>query len=173
MLDGIRKLVFGVNHLAVTLAGWCVMAVTVLTTYGVVMRYGFKSPVIWVYPVCAYLLCFVVFLAMAATLQNGVHVRVDYFLEIMPSRRRRLVSFLGDLASTVFLGFFSVQLWRLFIDTLERHRSDETMQFPLAIVQWVLPAGALFLLLTHLVRLAYTLAGRPLDTDPMASHVLE
>lgn len=156
----------------IILAGWGVVAITLLTTYSVVMRYGFNAPDIWTYPLSAYILCFVVFAAIAHTHQDGVHVRVDYFLNVFPRPVSAVLRALGDVATLVFLGFLLWQVWRLFTESLSRGRVDETtLGWPLAVIQWVLPLGAGLILITHLLLIVRRVleggysAGRP-PADP-------
>jgi len=145
-------LVFGVNRGMIMLAGWGVVVVAGLTTYSTLMRYVFNSPDIWTYPVSGYILCLIVFGSLAHTHQEGVHVRVDYFVDLLPRRLGLTVRICADIASSIFLAILAWQLWRLFSESLSRHRVDETtLAMPLALIQWVLPLGAVFLLLTHVL----------------------
>ncbi|TVR07616.1 MAG: TRAP transporter small permease [Salinarimonadaceae bacterium] len=152
VLDAIETATRRVNGGLIVIAGWGILAIMLFTTYSVTMRYAFRQPDTWSYPVSAYLLCLVIFLSAAHTLQANVHVRVDYLIQLAPRRVAIALCALGDFASSVFLGIFVWQLNRLFNETLARGRVDETtLGWPLAAIQWSLPVGAGLLLLTHLV----------------------
>lgn len=152
LLDGIDTVTRRVNGGLIVLAGWGILAIMLFTTYSVTMRYAFRQPDTWTYPVSAYLLCLVIFLSAAHTLQANVHVRVDYLIQLAPRRVAIALCAIGDFASSVFLGIFLWQLNRLFGETLARGRVDETtLGLPLAAIQWALPLGAGLLLLTHVV----------------------
>lgn len=158
-----------VNTVAVVVAGWGILVIAAITTYSVFMRYTFGRPDVWSYPLSAYILCFVVFLSVAATLQAGMHVRVDYVVGIVPRPLARVFRAVADLASIAFMALFAWQLWRLFTESLARGRVDETtLGWPLALVQWVLPAGAVLLLLTQLVLVAHRLVSEGDDAGPDA-----
>lgn len=134
----------------VLIAGGGVLAVGALTVFSVFMRYVMHAPVTWTYPVASYLLCGIIFLALADTHRVDGHVRVDYFLQIFPRRLSIAARLLGDLATTAFLVIFTQQLWKLYTINLARGRVDETvLAMPLANIQWVLPLGAFLMLLTH------------------------
>lgn len=152
VLDGVDAVTRRVNGGLVLLSGWAILAIMLFTTYSVAMRYLFRQPDTWTYPVSAYLLLFVIFLSAAHTLQANVHVRVDYLIQIAPRRVAIALCAIGDLATSVFLGIFLWQLNRLFSETFARGRIDETtLSWPLAAIQWALPVGAGLLLLTHFV----------------------
>lgn len=152
VLDGIDAITRRINDGLVVLAGWGILAIMLFTSYSVAMRYLFKQPDTWSYPVSAYLLLFVIFLPAAHALQANVHVRVDYLIQVVPRRVAIALCAIGDMATSVFLGIFLWQLNRLFNETLARGRIDETtLAWPLAAIQWALPVGAGLLLLTHFV----------------------
>lgn len=158
-LDGLFGVVARINTGAVILAGWAILLITLFTSYSVFMRYFFGRPDTWTYPVSAYLLVLVVFFAAAHALQENVHVRVDYLVQVLPRPLGLTLAAIGDLASTIFLAIFTWQTWRLFSQSLARGRVDETtLAWPLAAFQWVLPAAGVMLLLTHLLLVARRLA---------------
>jgi len=98
---------YGLNLWLIRLAGWLILGITVVTVFGVFMRYALRAPEVWSYPLSAYLLCLVVMTWL---------------------------------------------LWKLFAETVQRGRIDETtLGWPLAAIQWCLPAGIALLLLTHVV----------------------
>ena len=143
---------FGFNLWLIRLAGWAILGIAAITVFGVFMRYVLNAPEIWSYPLSTYLLCFVVFLSAAHTHQEGVHVRVDYFLEALPRPVAVALRLAGDVLSTFFLVVMTWQLCKLFSETYVRGRIDETtLGWPLAAIQWSLPAGVALLLVTHLV----------------------
>lgn len=152
ILDRVDSATRRVNGGLIVLAGWGILAIMLFTTYSVSMRYLFRQPDTWSYPVSAYLLLFVIFLSAAHTLQANVHVRVDYLIQVVPRRIAVILCAIGDFASSVFLGIFVWQLYKLFNESVSRGRIDETtLAWPLAAIQWALPVGAGLLLLTHFV----------------------
>jgi len=152
LFENIYAVMSRINSGAVIVAGWGIIAIMAITSYSVIMRYAFNSPDTWSYPLAAYLLCFVLFLATAHTLQHNIHVRVDFLLMVLPRKVAICLSAIADLLSTLFLSLFAWQLFRLFSSSLERGRVDETtLGWSLAAVQWVLPVGAVMMLATHLL----------------------
>lgn len=50
-----------INHFMAFLAGWLILAITLISCYGVFTRYVLEDPDTWSFSVSAYLLCFVIF----------------------------------------------------------------------------------------------------------------
>jgi len=156
--NGIERL----NLCMATLAGWLVLVITAIVCYGVFMRYVMNRPDTWSFPVSAYLLSFVVFLSVSHALQEQVHVRVDLLNEWFPGRLARWVGVIADLASISFLALVLVQMWEVFHESWSQGRTDETtLAWPVAAVQWVMPLGALLLLLTQLAMTAARFLAKP------------
>lgn len=159
---GLRNAVWRVNLWMAILAGWVVLLITAITCYSVFMRYVVNRPDTWSYPVAAYLLGFVVFFAVSHALQEQIHVRVDLLSEWLPGRFARWSGVLADLASIAFLWLVAVQMWQVFHESWSQGRTDETtLGWQVAAVQWVMPLGAAFLLLTQLLMMASRLLDRP------------
>lgn len=166
MFRGIRRAVFAANRLQAVVAGWAVLVIMGITCYGVFTRYVLRSPDIWSFPLSAYLLCFVVFLAVSHTLQKGVHVRVDFFVEAAPAWLARIMRFLGDVATFTFVTIFIWQTWQIFEQSFGRGRVDETtLGWHLAAIQWILPIAGGFLLVTHVLMMITRLIGEELEEE--------
>lgn len=161
----LRQVIWFANICQVTLAGWIVLVIMILTSYGVFVRYVLGKPDLWSFPVSAYLLCFVVFLAAAPALQNGVHVRVDFLARWLPRPIGTGVRLFGELATVGFLLLFSWQAWVVFDRSLQRGYIDEsTLGWPLAIVQWVIPFGGILMLITQVLLMLSRWSGEAEDS---------
>ncbi len=67
-----------------SVAGICIVATCVMTTYGVAMRYGFNKPPIFVEEFAGYLLLVTVFLGMVYTFERGEHIRITILTQRLP-----------------------------------------------------------------------------------------
>lgn len=154
-LDRLERATFRLNTGLIMLSGWAILIVMFTTTYGVMARYFLDVRDTWSHPVSAYLLCLIIFLSAAHTLQENVHVRVDYLTQAVSRRVAIWLYAIGDIASSIFLTIFAWQLCRLFNESFQRGRIDETtLSWPLVWIQWVLPLGAVLLLITHFLLIA-------------------
>jgi len=166
-MGGFRRGVEHVNLWTATLAGWLVLVIAAITCYGVFMRYVLNRPDTWSFPVSAYLLGFVVFLSVSHALQERVHVRVDLLYEWFPGRFARWAGAVADVVTLGFLWLVLLQMWEVFHESWSQGRTDETtLAWPVAAIQWVMPAGALLLLLTQL---CMTVARFAAKADPAST----
>ncbi len=150
-----RDRVFRLNHFLAIVSGWLVLLITLIGCYGVFTRYVLGTPDTWSYPVCAYLLCFVVFFATSHALQEGIHVRIDLLQEWFPGKTTRILTTIGDILTTLFLSLFFYQVWKVFFEGYSTGRIDETeLAWPVALVQWSMPFGAGLMFITQLLVIA-------------------
>jgi C4-dicarboxylate transporter, DctM subunit len=121
----------------------CLMfvAVAVIITYEVIMRFIFRSPTVWVTEISS-LLCIVgSFLLFAYTLQEKGHTRVDFITAMLPPRS---VFFLELFTSVLGLVYSGVLTWygiKMVQSSLLMEEVTQTLQIPLWIPQIFVPIG--------------------------------
>jgi TRAP-type C4-dicarboxylate transport system permease small subunit len=113
--------------------------------------------------IAGYLLAAASFLALAATLKRGAHIRVTILLGAVPERARHWLELWTLAAGTAFVAYVSFNLLHLVYDS---YRFGEVsyglIAVPLAIPQAVMAAGAIVLLIALMDEFVLTWrAGRP------------
>ena len=87
----VRRYLFLVDSISAAvgkLFGWCIVALTAVVGYDVLMRYLFRAPTTWAFD-AAYMLYGTLFMmAGAYTLSRNGHVRGDMFYREWPVRRQ-------------------------------------------------------------------------------------
>ena len=128
------------------LAGAAVLAMTLLVTVDVLFRFLFGGSTRMAVEFSGYLLVVIVFLGLAYTHQEKGHIRVDFFLNLLPPRVQKLVGFLGTvlfLFLSAFLGYRASQ--SVLVSYQFGSTSRTGIDVPLWPYQAVIPVG-LFLL---------------------------
>ncbi len=92
-----RRYLFLVDSISAAvgkLFGWCIVALTAIVGYDVLMRYLFRAPTTWAFD-AAYMLYGTLFMmAGAYTLSRNGHVRGDMYYREWPVRRQAAVDLL-------------------------------------------------------------------------------
>lgn len=87
----LRRLEWAVERTAYVLAHLAAASailLTVVVTYGVVMRFVFNRAQNWTDEVATYSLLWMVFLGLAYALSTGAHIRIDFFTRMLPRSAR-------------------------------------------------------------------------------------
>ena len=156
---------------AATLAGLATLAIVVLISYDVLMRYLLDRPQLFVDEVASFLEVLVIFGGLAYTFQRGGHVRVDLVTGHLPSVARAWLRAAGLL---VGLAFLLVVIWTTTQSALTAYRYGRVstvMLYPIWVPMLVIPAGLALMALVMLVALGRqvrALRGRHPDEVPLA-----
>jgi C4-dicarboxylate transporter DctQ subunit len=160
-----------VANVAALLAGFATLAIVVLISYDVAMRYVFNEPQIFVDEVASFLEVLVVFGGAAYTFRTNGHVRVDLLTNHVSPTTRAWMRAVTLLLGVVFL---AVVIWvttQSAITAWHYGRVSAVMLYPLWLPMAIIPAGlalmALAMLVT-LVRQVRLLAGPPPARDEVA-----
>jgi len=139
---------------AALLAGLATLAIVLLISYDVAMRYFFEQPQLFVDEVASFLEVLVVFGGAAYTFRVGGHVRVDLVTgRLAPAARAWL------RVVTLGLGvvFLAVVIWvtvQSGITAFRYGRVSTVMLYPLWLPMLLIPAGLALMALAMLATLA-------------------
>ena len=93
----IVAIIDGVNRVTGNVVAWLTLAMVLVTSLVVAMRYLFGFGVIWLQESVTFMHAVVFMLGAAYALQRDEHVRVDIFYRNMSDRRRAVVDAFGVL----------------------------------------------------------------------------
>ncbi len=137
------------------IASACMIAVTCIIVFEVIMRYCFNSPTVWVGEMSIYLCMGVGFLSLAYGLKHNVHFSITFLTDRLTDKTRiRLkifTDFIGMLYSSVFIHKGIEQAW--FAYEME-DISSGMMETPLWIPWSFVPIGGFLLTLQFINKLA-------------------
>lgn len=154
----VRKL----NGACVALACLMIGGMAVFTMWEAVTRYFFRQPAMWTYPIVSYMLLYSIYLAVAYALQRGRHVSVDFIVETVPERPRRIMERIGHSLGLIFSVIFLIQCWRLFARNAAEGQHDiSELSLPLAPASAILVVGMAFMSLTYIFVLVDALIRPP------------
>ncbi|MFG1466428.1 TRAP transporter small permease subunit [Xanthobacter sp. DSM 24535] len=111
------------------------LAIMLVSTLDVGLRYAFNSPLGWSYDLISiYLMSGLFFFALSDTLRCNDHVCVDLLHTVMTPRQRHAALILGyALASVVF----ALMIWPAFQRTVESWRNDDVVAGSIGWPTWV------------------------------------
>ena len=139
---------------AALLAGFATLAIVLLISYDVAMRYFFEQPQLFVDEVASFLEVLVVFGGAAYTFRVGGHVRVDLVTgRLGPAAR----AWLRVVTLGVGVVFLAVVIWvtvQSGITAFRYGRVSTVMLYPLWLPMLLIPAGLALMALAMLAALA-------------------
>jgi len=142
-----------VARVAALIAGFATLAIVLLISYDVTMRYFFNEPQVFVDEMASFLEVLVIFAGAAYTFRRGGHVRVDLVTTHLRPPVRAWLRVVTLLLGVVFL---SVVLWVTTQSALTAYRYGRVsavMLYPLWLPMAVIPAGLTLMALAMLATL--------------------
>lgn len=139
----VNRLIIGLANLSMAIAALGVLAMCLLVTGAVVVRYVFDWPVVWVPEIVGYLMVALVFLALGETMLAGRHIKIDLVVGRLPGRVRDVVELLTLTLSVGVAGFFTWHGVNTMLRSLQYGRRDAfgALDLPLWIPQVAMPIG--------------------------------
>ena len=135
------------------LAGFATLAIVLLVSYDVFMRYFFDQPQLFVDEIASFLQVLLIFGGAAYTFRVGGHVRVDLVTNIVSKHARawlRLATLVMGIVLLLVLMWVTTQsAWT----ALRYGRVSAVMLYPLWLPMAFIPAGLLLMALTMMVAL--------------------
>lgn len=149
------RLIARLSYLGIALGAISLVAMTLLITLNVALRYGLNKPINYVDEISGYLFVLMVYMALSYTTRREAHISVDLVVRRLPQKVR---GGLDVVTSLLYLAVFSVYLrfvWRIFRESLQTGEvSNSGLEMPMWIPQLFLVVGLGFLSLEIIVRIA-------------------
>jgi TRAP-type mannitol/chloroaromatic compound transport system permease small subunit len=90
----VNRVIYGIDQLSKTVGhafAWCLVILTIGTTYEVIVRYLFNAPTSWAFDFSYLMYGAMFYMAGAYTLSRGGHVRADMFYRLWQPRTQATV----------------------------------------------------------------------------------
>jgi TRAP-type mannitol/chloroaromatic compound transport system permease small subunit len=90
----VNRVIYGIDQLSKTVGhafAWCLIILTIGTTYEVIVRYLFNAPTSWAFDFSYLMYGAMFYMAGAYTLSRGGHVRADMFYRLWQPRTQATV----------------------------------------------------------------------------------
>ena len=138
------------SRVAATGAGLATLAIVLLVSFDVLMRFFLDRPQLFVDEVASFLQVLVIFAGLAQTFRVGGHVRVDLVTSHQPARVR---AWLRAVCLVLGLAFLLIVIWTTARSTLAAHaygRVSAVMLYPIWVPMLFIPAGLLLMAMAML-----------------------
>jgi len=123
-------------------AGLSLMALTLITTYSVVMRYIFGKPQAWPNEICEYLLLVSVFMGLAFVQHEKRHTRIDLITARLHPQVQKSLEMVTTALFLVYTLVLFRESWRLAWRSFRLGWVSMTLlEVPLFLPQAVIPLG--------------------------------
>jgi len=151
MRKGLRaffSLIDNVSDRSGKIVCYAVFLMMVVTTWDIIGREVFKSPVVWGWVINKQLFAVFVLFGGVFALSKDAHIKIEILYAFFPSRLKRIVKVIAFLDLAIFVGVLVWQSSWMGINSLKmRQVATGSFHFPLYPLKLLIPlVGILFLL---------------------------
>ena len=107
------------RHIEEVIAGVCVVVMTVLVFFQVVMRYVFHKPTSWSDEIAIYAMVWSVYLSMSWAVRERAHIRVMNLINLFPGKMALGLTMFSDAVWFLFSLFLTYQAVQLEVSMWE------------------------------------------------------
>ena len=153
MRGAIRKLMDALYALCVAVAGTALVLISAVIPWAVFTRYVLNSAASWPEPMAVLLMIVLTFFGAAACYRTGLHMRMSFFVSLLPPTGRRVMAIVVELLMAAIALFMIDWGFRLVAETWQNSIAD----FPalsVGVTYLPIPLGGAILLLFIIERLA-------------------
>ncbi|MBB4267655.1 TRAP transporter small permease [Roseospira visakhapatnamensis] len=154
------------SHVLGQLAAWLFVAIGLMVSYDVFLRYVFNAPTKWALEISEFLLLWATYLAAASVLRQRQNIRITLLYDKLGATGRRLCDSLALVIIAVFSGVVVAHGIDIVGDSIAQGRRTSTMlQVPKWMTEVAIPVGFGLLLAQALVELGRLWTGTARDRD--------
>jgi len=175
----IRKFIYGVDQISKTVGhafAWCIIILTIGTSYEVFVRYLLNAPTSWAFDFSYILYGGLFFMAGAYTLSRGGHVRADMFSRLWPIKVQASIE-LFLYITFFFPGILSMSIagWHYAYDSfrIKEMSINSPIGIPIWQIKMMIPIGAALLSLQGLAEVARCILALREGAWPQRLHDVE
>ena len=160
------------NKIEENLIGLALLATTLIIFVNVIMRYFMNESLTWAEEVVKYLMIWIAFIGGSACFRKGVHVSIDFFLDIVPKRAQIVMVAIITLICTAFSGVMAFYG----IKTVEFIQSNGQVSPALSMPMWIpylaIPIGFALMTIRNLDIFIQILRGKhEVNLDPLEKNL--
>lgn len=132
-------------------SAWMMLAMALIISYEVLVRYFFNRPTIWVADFTDYIMLYSTFFVSAWLLKHGGHVRLTILYEYLSPRSRQVSDMINAFIGAIVCGFV---IWYGVRDTWDAVEKSISLPRPVPVPKYlilgVIPFGCLLLFVQFL-----------------------
>jgi TRAP-type C4-dicarboxylate transport system permease small subunit len=144
---------------AVLISGLGILAMSLMVSYDVLMRFFLDDPQLFVDELTSFLLVAVIFLGTGPTFYKGGHIRVDLVTNRLKPKNRRLLRVVTLLIGIVLLGIIAYETMVSTLVAFRTGRLSAVMGYPLWTAMIFIPSGLVLMAFFMVVELIKEMRG--------------
>ena len=146
IVSGLARLAAHVSAAGLWLAAGALLAIVVLNTINIVLRFVFFAALPWAEEAMLYLMIFGVYAGAVTAAWQQAHIRIDAIVNLGPPRWRRSLAVVSTLLLAAVLAPVVLASYRVVSLLFEFDQRSDALHLPMWIAQGVIPAALMLII---------------------------
>lgn len=138
-----------IENLDLIVASIALIILVICTFMGVIMRYFFNNPFVWLQEVQLWCFTWVVFFGCGAAFRTGSHVAIEVVVDHLPKHLRKSVEIIGFFIVVAVLLYFMIYGSKLVLQLFRTGRTTNILDVPFPVIYGAFPLGCLLMIVNH------------------------
>ncbi|MFC0058395.1 TRAP transporter small permease [Vibrio inusitatus] len=117
--------------------------IVILITMQVIMRYVFQNALSWSEELTLWTFIWFIWIGIAYAFKERKHVKVTFFQDLLPSKIKKVIEIVIDIAVVVFLLTMTYQSYKLITLPYVLSQKSVVLNLPIAVMYASAPVGSL------------------------------
>jgi TRAP-type C4-dicarboxylate transport system permease small subunit len=138
-----------IENLDLMIASLALIILVICTFMGVIMRYFFNNPFVWLQEVQLWCFTWVVFFGCGAAFRTGSHVAIEVIVDRLPKTLKKIVEVIGYCVVVGILVYFAIYGSKLVLQLLKTGRTTNILDVPFPVIYGAFPVGCVLMIVNH------------------------
>jgi TRAP-type C4-dicarboxylate transport system permease small subunit len=144
-----KRILHFLGNLDIYIADLSLAVLTLLTCYGVVMRYVLGKPLTWLEEVQLFCMVWVVFSASGAAFRTKNHVAIEMLVEAFPAKVQKVIEKFIDVIVVAVLGYLLYQCIGYVNLFVKSERSTNMLAIPYWLIYGIAPVACVDMIVSY------------------------
>ncbi len=129
------------------------LIMALITFMQVVSRYIFGVSFFWAEELSRFSMVWIAFLGASTAVSLNAHTRIDFFINLLPEKFKKLIEIFNDMVCLSFVAIISYNSIDIIIITMKNISTG--LKLPMGIVYGALPVSGLLMMLNFIIRIYF------------------
>jgi len=158
-----RSVFVAIANLDIIIAGFFTAVVVLLTIFMVIMRYAINQPVSWGEEIVLSMFLWIIFLGTSAAFRKGDHIVVEFLIDRLPVRIRRIAELLINIITLALLFYLMLQGFEYLKLLVASHRVTAQLRIPYPVIYAIMPVSCILMMLNLIYATIVKFTAKPAE----------
>lgn len=141
------------------------VALIIITFFGVLMRYFVNKPFVWQEEVQLWCFVWVIFFGASAAFRSEGHIAIDILVDSLPQGTQKVIEVFNYFVVMFILVYLTIHGSNLISQMINTERVSSVLRVPYYIIYSAFPIGCVLMMINHTLVTVISLSSQKLNIE--------